>query len=680
MADVIRFGTFEVDRRSGELRKAGVRIPLQDQPFRVLTRLLEHPGEVVMREALQRELWPDNTFTDFEHGLNAAIKRLRDALGDSADSPRFIETLPRRGYRFIAPVVGVGSSVDTSPPTDTPVVSARSSWWKGAAAFLMLLVMAGAVWWGATARRRKPAQPNAAAAPLPANVSTRVAVAPFENRSNDASITPMGDQIAGRIVRGVAALPGVEAVAGRAESAALAVEGAFFLQGDRLELQSRIVDGASGKLLHALPPFGAPRADPGQAIDRLERHVAGAAAIHFDEFFGGLEFVSQPPTIDGYREYRTGLEIFSRDYPRAVAHLHRALEIDPQFWLPRLILYFAYGNAGQSEKSRAQLAELERDRGLRTPAERLFIDYVREASSGFSVEAVRILRDLDSMMPRSLLVNFNLVRELFRGNRPRAAIEVYERLTVDARTLRHSVGTWRVDFATRAMHLAGEHERELQESRRGAQNAPGMFMFTNGEARALAALGRHDDLKAVVDRSLTIPAIEGSVGGVLEQAALELRVHGYREASLEYAGRAVEWWGGRSSAGAGDRFALARAMYLAERWIDAEREFGALLAESAGDQDYIGYLGASAAGRGDAARTRAASQTLLTMRDPDLPGFHTYWRARLAAALGEREMALDLLRKALGEGAGYGLFLHQTTEFKSLRDYPPFQELVRPKD
>jgi Tol biopolymer transport system component/DNA-binding winged helix-turn-helix (wHTH) protein len=103
---VLRFGVFEVDLREGELRKSGLRIKLQDQPFQVLVMLLERPGEMVTREELQRRLWPADTFVDFDHSLNSAVKKLREALGDQAENPRFIETLHRRGYRFIAPVEG----------------------------------------------------------------------------------------------------------------------------------------------------------------------------------------------------------------------------------------------------------------------------------------------------------------------------------------------------------------------------------------------------------------------------------------------------------------------------------------------------------------------------------------------------------------------------------------------
>ena len=103
----VRFGLFELDLRAGELRKNGVKIKLQEQPFRLLVILLQHPGDIVTREELREQLWPADTFVDFDHSLNAAVKRLRDALGESAESPVYIETLARRGYRFIPPIQAI---------------------------------------------------------------------------------------------------------------------------------------------------------------------------------------------------------------------------------------------------------------------------------------------------------------------------------------------------------------------------------------------------------------------------------------------------------------------------------------------------------------------------------------------------------------------------------------------
>src|ERR1700716_2371666 len=106
---VIRFGVFEADLSAGELRKHGLRLKLSEQPFQILVMLLEKPGNVVSRDELRNRLWPGDTFVDFDHGLNNAVMRLREVLSDSSDTPRFIETLPRRGYRFIAPVEEVGA-------------------------------------------------------------------------------------------------------------------------------------------------------------------------------------------------------------------------------------------------------------------------------------------------------------------------------------------------------------------------------------------------------------------------------------------------------------------------------------------------------------------------------------------------------------------------------------------
>src|SRR6202000_1825938 len=101
---LVRFGTYEVSFQSGEVRKAGVRIRVQQQPLKLLEVLLEHPGEVITREELRSRVWPNESFGDFDQAVNIAIAKLRSALGDSAESPRYIETIPKRGYRFIADV------------------------------------------------------------------------------------------------------------------------------------------------------------------------------------------------------------------------------------------------------------------------------------------------------------------------------------------------------------------------------------------------------------------------------------------------------------------------------------------------------------------------------------------------------------------------------------------------
>src|SRR6202050_1550019 len=120
----IRFGVFQLDLQEQQLLRKGIRLKLQGQPFSILLTLLSQPGKVVTKEELRRKLWPDGVFIDFDHSLCTAINKLREVLDDSADNPRFVETLPRRGYRFIAPVEMIGDNdvavVVKEPPAEAP--------------------------------------------------------------------------------------------------------------------------------------------------------------------------------------------------------------------------------------------------------------------------------------------------------------------------------------------------------------------------------------------------------------------------------------------------------------------------------------------------------------------------------------------------------------------------------
>jgi len=188
----LRFGVFELDLRSGELRKHGLRVRLQEQPFRLLEMLLEHPGEVVTREELQKRLWPADTFVDFDHGLNKAINKIREALGDSAESPRFVETVSRRGYRFLAevkdsevpvrnPELGVQTQPQVAPdhpyPPDEVAEIKNPSLSRAWKISVLLLLLAAAV-----LAIRKLHSWN-----RPAPAIRSLAVLPCESLSNDAS-------------------------------------------------------------------------------------------------------------------------------------------------------------------------------------------------------------------------------------------------------------------------------------------------------------------------------------------------------------------------------------------------------------------------------------------------------------------------------------------------------------
>jgi DNA-binding winged helix-turn-helix (wHTH) protein/TolB-like protein len=194
---VVAFGEFEFDAVSGELRRGSVCVRLEPQPGRVLAVLVERAGEVVTRAELQQRVWGGETFVDFEHGLNYCVAQIRTALGDSASEPRFIETLPRRGYRFIAPVTG----------SDAPAVSnGRRSLRRGAMIGAIAAALVAAAAWTMLASR------SAAGRFVP----LRLAVVPFDNETGDADYDRLAQALTDATVARLAADPDRMAVIGNA--------------------------------------------------------------------------------------------------------------------------------------------------------------------------------------------------------------------------------------------------------------------------------------------------------------------------------------------------------------------------------------------------------------------------------------------------------------------------------
>src|SRR5262245_37346398 len=201
---ILCFGSFEVDLGSRELRRQGLKINLQDQPFRLLALLLERAGEVVTREELRDKLWPADTFVDFDHSLNTAVRKLREALGDSAETPRYIETLAKRGYRFVAPLpepgpaAQPGHSTSAHVPSPPPANKARLPAFARGALVVAAVLCAAAlvVYW--VARRPGPRTP-------PGQRLT-VAVLPFDNLSGDANQEYLSDGLTEEMITQLARL------------------------------------------------------------------------------------------------------------------------------------------------------------------------------------------------------------------------------------------------------------------------------------------------------------------------------------------------------------------------------------------------------------------------------------------------------------------------------------------
>jgi tetratricopeptide (TPR) repeat protein len=226
--------------------------------------------------------------------------------------------------------------------------------------------------------------------------------------------------------------------------------------------------------------------------------------------------------------------------------------------------------------------------------------------------------------------------------------------------------------------MLGNYKKELQVAREGQNYYPDILDLKVSEVRALAALGRIKGVQDVIEENLTMKTTATSPGTVMQEASEELRAQGYREEALEIAHRAVEWYQQHREE-ADYRYPLAQALYLAERWQESQALFEELFEENPENIDYQGYLGTLAARLGDEEEALRISEELKNIDRPYLFGGHTYWRACIASLFGEKQKAVELLTEAFNQGRAYGAYLHNNIELESLQDYPPFQELIKPK-
>jgi len=267
-----RFGVFELDPRAGELRKHGLRVRLQGQPFQVLAILLGRPGEVITREELQKNLWPADTFVDFDHGLNKAISKIRDALGDSAESPRFVETIARRGYRFLAEVKAAGAVPARSPEHASPPPAAEaregqspegtlptlkrplsSLAWK-ISGFVLVLLMASLAAW------------KVYFSTPPSPVIRSLAVLPLESLSSDASQDYFADGMTDELISDLGQISALRVISrtsvmgykharkplpqiARELKVDAVVEGTVLRSGDQVRITAQLIEASTDKHL-----------------------------------------------------------------------------------------------------------------------------------------------------------------------------------------------------------------------------------------------------------------------------------------------------------------------------------------------------------------------------------------------------------------------------------------------
>ena len=470
-----RFGPFELDTGEESLARSGTRVKVQDLPYRLLVLLLERPGEIVTREEVRQRLWPENTFVEFDNSLGVAIRKVRDALNDDADTPRYVETLPRRGYRFVAPITVLGPVRSPDLPTPAVLVRKESSvlppigmieaapshnrreYWLTAA--LVLLLVGGAIY-AFRARPRHPAdKAEAAGTGTPLRIRRSVAVLGFRNLPGHPEDNWLSPAFAEMLNTELAAngtlrmVPGEDVARVKRElplpdedslakgtlqrlrinpGADVVVLGSYTpLSGNgdkRIRLDVRVQDTVRGETISEQSFTGSEAnlfelaTQAGQAL-RQSLGIGSASAQASLQARAAL-----PSNQEAVRFYTEGQErLWAFDYIHARDLLTKAVAADPGYPLSHAALADAWNHLGYATKARA---EIERARALSEhlgPEDRLLIDGQYYATIQERARAIDAYRQLFTQFPDNLDYGLRLANEQ-RWVNPEDALHTLEGL------------------------------------------------------------------------------------------------------------------------------------------------------------------------------------------------------------------------------------------------------------
>jgi TolB-like protein/DNA-binding winged helix-turn-helix (wHTH) protein/Tfp pilus assembly protein PilF len=625
---VLRFDTFELDVRAAELRKAGVKLRLQGQPIQVLATLLNSAGELVTREELRAQLWPVETFVDFDHSLHNAIARIREVLGDSAGTPRYIETLPRRGYRFIGTVERVGIEESPLSAPAEPVISQGESQDESQAvpvrgrartiliaALLMMLSIAAVLVLVPVLSHRTDAAPSVRS----------IAVLPLDNFSGDPAQEYFADGMTDELITDLAKIGGVRVISRtsvmqyKGTKKALPeiakelnvdgiIEGSVMRSGQRVRITAQLLYAPTDKHLWA---------------ETYERDLGDVLGLQSEV----AQAIAQ--------------QVRAQVTPQQQARFNAARPVNPE-------AYDAY------VKGRYHLWDQFGMAQSLTMAKTYFEEAVRK-DPGFA-------------LAHSGLADAYLYLAIFRHAAPESSYRPAKEAVRQALALDDSIGeahdtlavlSWRYDWDWDAT------ERELNQA---IALAPSYSCAHEDRAAYLAFRGRRSEAEAEVAKSLEL---DTSVYSAFTEAAVRYQLRDF-DRLVEVSRRGIasnpnEWF---------EHFYLGAGYEGTGKRLESIAEYQKAVELSGGDQDATVALAHAYAGVGRKAETRKMLRDL--EHESTKVYVSPYLIATLYATLGDKDSAFKFLEKAYQEKSlDLSWYLKADLRIDNLRSDPRYQNLLR---
>ena len=545
------------------------------------------------------------------------------------------------------------------------------------------------------------------ASPIP----RRIVVSPLENRTGDETLDAFGDYAADWIrvklvgtgefevvdqrtsvatLRVVDAMPGLlrgdpTMALARETRAAVLVSGEYFRTNDSLEVVVSLTDVATGTVSRTIGPMRSSAADQASSAAALAHAVVAAAASQADTGLAGiLVAANAPPSYEAYRETRDAwARYYEGDLAGVFAHARRAAALDTNYMAPIAMQAYVRSEMRDWTEVAALVRTLEAHREHLTAGEQSALTLSHAQLDGDIRGQLSAAQNIARATPSAVELQTYVARLAVNADRPSTALAVLDSVEPDRGVM--LAAPWYWDWKTAALHERRQHRLELDVARAGMRQFPGHRLAILNVGRALAALGRAEEVQGLVAKLPKRPAPE--CAKVILDWSRELRAHGQASSARVLAGEALRSLGSDTS----PQGLALRAATLAElgRLAEARAVADTVLARHVDEITAHGLSGAIAAMSGETARAAADDSALATSRIPYPIGRHTMWRARIAALLGNRDHAIELAELAFAQGharffdPGGGPYdepdIHADPAFLALHDYSPFARLLTPK-
>ena len=545
----------------------------------------------------------------------------------------------------------------------------------------------------------------------PVVVPSRVVVAPLENRTGNRTLDPVGSMVAEWITQGLLRTGLVQVVDARTmletareagpsrgedylrtlaerTGAGTVVSGTYFTEGDSLRFLMRITGAPSGEVRHTVDVVDAPLARPTAALEPLRQRVTGALAVLLDPRLNNWTArTSQPPTYEAYGEFLLGMQTFGPDYESSVRHFARAARLDSTYWQAKLWAAMSYANLHRYGPADSLFRILDRNRAQLASYDEANLDYFYAGFvRGDWETSYRGGRRMVELAPGAghALYAAGLTAQI--TNRPREAIEVLRR--IDTKEGWGKAWAPRVyNLLARSYHQLGDYRHDLEWAKQLRASEPNVGWSRLEEVCATAALGHAKDALDLAVEGAAFPAStetweDYSAGDFLWQAGRELRAHGHTAEARQAFERAERWYASRPAderATPANRRGIARVLASLERWNDARSVYAALYASDSTTVEHLGALGVLSARLGRMGEADSIGARLVDDGRPYTFGAPRLWAARIAAVKGDRAAAVAFIHQALREGYARLYQLHADQDFETLRDFPAFREILRPR-